>query len=113
MIWVVRCKVDGVRDAPVDPVGSYRWRWLADLAAFRRFIGASSRRCVVIPVEESDWHPWRRGGRWVERRRLAPWFSVDGDVGEQIRRRSPSGGPLEDQHGALASCMIAKTPNAT
>lgn len=103
MIWVVRCEADGVRDAPVDPVGSYRWRWRADLAAFRRRFGFSSRRCSVTPVEETDWHPWRRGGRWVERRRPAPWFSIDEDVREQVRE------PLGAGRGPLA---IAKTPNA-
>lgn len=47
MRWRVTCKVGVFWDGPTYPVGSYRFRWMADLAARAHLWRFPLRRCIV------------------------------------------------------------------
>jgi hypothetical protein len=83
-IWTVQREIGASSDGAAEPFGAYRWKWRAELAALKRRLLSPGSHFVVSPVAASEWHPWRVGGRWVERRVLAPWFSGGVDR-EQFR----------------------------
>jgi hypothetical protein len=85
-VWIVRREIGPASDGRAFIEGVYRWKWRADLAVlWRRLVEARGRNFAAATMAESDWHPWRISGRWVERRVLAPWFAADGAGREQFR----------------------------
>lgn len=70
-------------------MGAYRRAWRARLAsALHRFRFPHSRPMTTAIPEDLP-HPWRAGGRWVERRVLAPWFSASSADRVQWREYQP------------------------
>lgn len=85
-VWIVRREIGPASGGREFIVGAYRWKWRADLAVlWRRLVEARGRNFAAATLAESEWHPWRIGGRWVERRVIAPWFAGDSAECEQFR----------------------------